>query len=138
MIDLTLKRHAVGVVNSLAKRGEIVAQSDLFGRALEHWVVLEMRAYLSYSRSDLEMSYWRSLSQFEVDLLVGNQIAIEVKGTSLVQDKHLKGLRALKEEKIFKKHIVVSLDPRARVTEDGIEILPWKKYVERLWAGDLI
>lgn len=128
----------VGVVNSLAKRGEVLPQSELFGRAFEHWVVLEMRAYLSYSRSDLEMTYWRSLSQYEVDLLVGSHTAIEVKATSLVQDKHLKGLRALKEEKIFKKHFVVSLDIKPRVTKDGIEILPWQTYVERLWAGDLV
>jgi len=128
----------VGVANSLAKRGEIRAKSELFGKAFEHWVIQEMRAYLSYARLPQEMTYWRSLSQFEVDLLVGEHLALEVKGTSLVQDKHLKGLRALKEEKIFKKYFVVSLDPHSRVTEDGIEILPWKVYTQRLWAGDLV
>jgi predicted AAA+ superfamily ATPase len=84
------------------------------------------------------MTYWRSLSQFEVDLLVGDKLAIEVKATSLVQDKHLRGLRALKQETIFSRYIVVSMDSKIRKTEDGIEVLPWKKYVELLWAGDLI
>ncbi len=128
----------VGVVNSLARRGEIRTKSELFGKAFEHWVIQEMRAYLSYSRSSEEMCYWRSLSQFEVDLLIGERLALEVKGTSLVQDRNLKGLRALKEENIFKKYVVVSLDERARVTEDGIEILPWKTYLKKLWSGELI
>ncbi len=44
------------------------------------------------------MQYWRSISQFEVDLILGNQWAIEIKGTRLVQKKHLKGIRVLKEE----------------------------------------
>lgn len=82
------------------------------------------------------MTYWRSLSQFEVDLLIGKTLAVEIKATSLVQDKHLKGLRALKEEKIFKKHIVVSQDLKPRKTEDGVEILPWQLYLQRLWGGD--
>ena len=43
------------------------------------------------------MSYWRSTSQSEVDLIVGDKIAIEIKSHSLIQDKHLKGLRRLKE-----------------------------------------
>ncbi len=128
----------VGVVNSLARRGEIRAKSELFGKAFEQWVIQEMRAYLSYTRSQYEMSYWRSLSQFEVDLLVGDKLAIEIKATSLAQEKHFKGLRALKEEKIFKKYIIVSLDSKPRTTDDGIEILPWKTYAQKLWAGDLI
>lgn len=127
----------VGVAGSLAKRGEILPGSELFGRAFEHWIVLEVRAYLGYSRRDEELCYWRSTSKFEVDLIVGNALAIEIKSAELVQDKHLRGLRALKEEKIFKKHIVVSRDSTARATEDGIEILPWAVFLKRLWAGDL-
>lgn len=128
----------IGVTNSLAKRGILKPGSELFGRALEHWAVLEMRAYLSYTRSAHEMSYWRSVSQFEVDLLVGTNLAIEIKATELSQDKHLKGLRALKEEKIFDTYILVSMDPKPRKTEDGIHILPWNVYAERLWAGNLV
>ncbi|NCN27733.1 ATP-binding protein [bacterium] len=127
----------VGVVNSLCRRGEIRQKSELFGKAFEHWIVQEVRACLSYSRSEHEMTYWRSLSQFEVDLLVGDEVAIEIKATSLVQDKHLKGLRALKEEGLIRKYVVVSLDSKARVTDDGIEILPWAAFMEQLWGGGL-
>jgi predicted AAA+ superfamily ATPase len=127
----------VGVANSLAHRGEIFEKSELFGKAFEHWVVQEIRAFLSYHRQSEAMTYWRSVSQFEVDVIVGEKWALEVKSTHLVQDKHLKGLRALKEENLLKKYYVVSLDPKVRQTADGIEILPWKIFVQRLWKNEL-
>jgi len=37
-----------------------------------------------------------------------------------------------------KRRIAVSLNPRARCTEDGIEILPARVFAERLWADDLL
>jgi predicted AAA+ superfamily ATPase len=95
----------IGVVNSLCNRGVIAEKSELFGNAFEHFIVLEVRAYLSYARTRLEMNYWRSTSKFEVDLVIGNGAAIEVKATALVQDKHFKGLRALKEEGLLKRYI---------------------------------
>ena len=67
-----------------------------FGKAFEYFIILEVRAYLSYSRKHFVMAYWRSTSQFEVDLITGNKIAIEIKAAELIQDKHLKGMRCFK------------------------------------------
>ena len=74
----------------------------------------------------------------EVDFVVGSKLAIEVKSSKLVQDKHLKGLRALMEENLIEKYFVVSFDSEQRRTNDGIEILPWKIFCERLWNAQLI
>jgi hypothetical protein len=30
---------------------------------------------------------------------------------------------------------VISLDERPRLTDDGIEILPWQEFLVRLWGG---
>jgi len=57
----------VGVTNSLANRGEILAGSELFGKAFQHFILLEVRAFLSYARKRERMSYWRSTSGFEVE-----------------------------------------------------------------------
>lgn len=127
----------LGVTNQLCRRGEIREKSDLFGNAFEHFIILEVRAFLNYYRKDIDLHYWRSTSQFEVDLVLGTEIAIEIKGTHLVQDKHLKGLRALKEEGIHKRFLVVSLDLERRRTADGIEILPWKDFLKSLWNDEL-
>ncbi len=122
----------IGVVNSLAKRGHVELKSELFGRLFEHFIALELRAFLSYNRIQMPLQYWRSTSHFEVDFIIGNKVAIEVKGTDLVTDKHLKGLRALKEEGFIEEYIVVSLDPNIRVTSDDIHILPWELLIDFL------
>lgn len=127
----------LGVTNNLCQRGEIKEKSELFGAAFEHFIILEVRAYLSYTRKRDKLHYWRSTSKMEVDLIIGNEIAIEIKSSSLIQDKHLKGLRALMEEGILKKFIIVSLDRERRLTNDGIEILPWKLFLDRLWNDNL-
>ena len=87
----------IGVTNSLANRGEIKEGLELFGNVFEHFILLEVRAFLSYTRKNTKMYYWRSTSRFEVDLILDNRWAIEIKGTKSIQDKHLKGIRALKE-----------------------------------------
>jgi uncharacterized protein len=128
----------IGVTNSLANRGEIRPASELFGRAFEHFIVLEVRAFLSYARKNVGMHYWRSTSQFEVDLVLGNQWAIEIKGATSIADKHLKGIRALKEEGKIENFAVVSLDQNERKTADNITVFPWKIFLKRLWNGELV
>ncbi|MBI2602436.1 MAG: DUF4143 domain-containing protein [Deltaproteobacteria bacterium] len=129
----------IGVVNCLCQRSPIRPKSELFGSAFEHFIILEIRAFLSYRRlQNFKMTYWRSTSQYEVDLIVGDQWAIEIKGTHLVQDRHLKGLRALKEEGMAMSYFVVSLDNAERLTDDEIRVLPWKIFLEHLWADQLI
>jgi len=127
----------VGVTNALCHRKQITAEGELFGPALEHFLMLEVRSAISYKQADLPMSFWRTSAGFEVDLILGEEIAIEFKSSRDVSDKHLKGMRALKEEKITRRHLVVSQNARPRLTEDGIEILPWADFLNQLWGGDL-
>lgn len=145
---LTTKRKAItrskhflfdiGVVNSLTRRGRVEVKSELFGRIFEHFIALELRAYLAYRFIDLPLQYWRSTSHFEVDFIIGNQLAIEVKSADLVSDKHLKGIRALKEEGLIQNYAVISLDANERLTSDRIHIWPWKIFLKKLWSGEII
>ncbi|MCF8084138.1 MAG: DUF4143 domain-containing protein, partial [Deltaproteobacteria bacterium] len=128
----------IGVTNSLANRGEIRPASELFGKAFEHFIMMEVRAFLSYARKNVDMYYWRSTSQFEVDLILGDRWAIEIKGATSISDKHLKGIRALKEEGKIKNFAVVSLDQNERKTTDNITVFPWKAFLKRLWNGELV
>ncbi len=144
----TLKRKAIsrsklyffdiGVTNSLANRGRIMESSELFGNAFEHFILLEVRAFLSYTRKNTKMTYWRSTSRFEVDLILDNRWAIEIKGVTSIQDKHLKGIRALKEEENIQNFAIVSCDQHERRTQDDIAIFPWKVFLEKLWNGKII
>ena len=128
----------IGVTNSLANRGEILEGSELFGKAFEHFIMLEIRAFISYLRKNTRMYYWRSTSQFEVDVILDNQWAIEIKSAASIQDKHLKGIKALKEEGIIRNYAVVSCDRNERITKDNITIFPWKIFLDKLWKGEII
>lgn len=128
----------LGVTRHLAKAGRISLGSKAFGEALEHLVVIEVRAFLFYFRINKNLCYWRSTSKFEVDLVIGDDVAIEIKSTANPADNHLRGLRALKEEKIFKRYILVCTTERQRMTEDQIEILPVQTFFRELWAGAVI
>lgn len=129
----------VGVVNYLAHRGKIEQKSELFGKAFEHFIFMELIAHRAYSGNRYSVSFWRTTSGFEVDFILGDaEIAIEIKSTDFVQNHHLKGLRAFKDEYKVKKAIVLSLDPKIRKTSDGIYIFPWKEFLDQLWNGKII
>ena len=48
----------------------------------------------------------------------------------------LKGLKALQEEKFARRHVCVCLEKVPRKI-DGIEILPFKRFLQALWQGNL-
>ncbi len=121
-----------------SRRGKVVPGSELFGRAFEHYIWMEIVAHSGYSELFYPISYWRTASGFEVDFIIGDhEIAIEVKATELAHTTHLKGLRRFKEEYSARRSILVSLDAKPRMTEDGIEILPWQIFLEQLWGGEI-
>jgi uncharacterized protein len=124
----------IGVCNVLAGRSDIAPKTELFGKSFEHLVFAELRAWLDYSGDERPLTFWRDYAKHEVDFIVGDEIGIEVKGSEMVTEKHLKGLRMLREEMPLKHALVVSLDPAPRML-DGVEVLPWKEFLTRLWGG---
>jgi predicted AAA+ superfamily ATPase len=128
----------VGVANMLMRRGEIYPGSELYGRALEHLIFLEIKAFLDYHRSDKSLTYWRSESRMEVDFVIADEIAIEVKAAGRVSPKDMKGLLALSEEVRLKKKIVICTERTERVTPDGIRILPIAPFLHDLWEMRIV
>lgn len=126
----------IGIAAFLTRRGEVKEGSELFGKIFEHFITLEVLAHSSYSEMNYPVTYWRTASQLEVDLVLGDEIAIEIKSTDRAMDKHIKNLRAFKEEHAVKA-ILVSRDPSPRKTYDDILILPWQDFLEQLWTNRL-
>jgi predicted AAA+ superfamily ATPase len=128
----------IGIVAHLTRRGKVKPGSELFGRAFEHLIYMELTAHSGYSEVNYPIAYWKTASGFEVDFVLGeHEIAVEVKSTDMVTNKQLKGIRAFKEEYQARRYIVVSMDTNPRRTEDGIEILPWQVFLDRLWANQI-
>lgn len=127
----------VGVVNFLAKRGDIQFKSEMIGKAFENWVFHELCCYNSYQERFADFYYWRLSTGVEVDFIVNHiDCAIEVKSSERIKPHHLKGLRELKKDHPeVKKSIIVSMDQHDRKTDDGIEILHYLTFIDHLWGG---
>lgn len=112
----------------------------IYGKLFETYIAQELFAFIDYNNRKERLTHWRTQqSSFEVDFLLGDEVAVETKTTKLVNEtRDLRGLRALKEEGIFKKYIVVSRDSISRTTEDGITLLPWNIFLDWLWDGKII
>lgn len=81
------------------------------------------------------ISFWRSTSRYEVDFLIGDHTAVEVKAKTHVGPQDLRSLRALGDERAFKHLLCVSLETRRQQVGD-VTILPYGQFLDRLWAGD--
>ncbi len=72
----------VGLVRALRDMILIQPKTTEFGRAFEHFLIEEVRAYLSCRQKKLPMTFWRTTSDHEVDLILGDcEVAIEFKAT---------------------------------------------------------
>ena len=122
----------IGIARALRNIPAPKENTTEFGEYFEHLICMELKSWIDYKHPRSKLTYWRSTSNMEVDFCVDEEIAIEVKSSSNVTEKHLKGLKALREEGIFKRYVVVCQEEHPRIT-DGIEILPWKYFFEELW-----
>lgn len=126
----------VGLSNALARRRPRLGSPE-FGKSFEHYILMELHAYQAYRNPDLPITFWRTAGGYEVDFLLGEKdLAIEVKGSARVHEGDLRALRALQEDGPVRRSVVVSLEAEPRFLEGGIEALPWKLFLERLWDGD--
>ncbi|HEX4045077.1 MAG TPA: AAA family ATPase, partial [Gammaproteobacteria bacterium] len=78
-----------------------------------------------------------STHQQEVDFIIDDHIAIEVKASKKITPQDLKGLQCLSEEKMFKQLYLVSQD-NIEIKHGDIHCLPWQSFMARLWADEII
>lgn len=92
-----------------------------------------MYAYLQYSHSNEQLSYWRTYTGIEVDLVIGNaRVAIEIKSVEEILPRHLKNLKIFADEHPQSRRIAVSLDIFSR-TIDDIECLYVLDFFRKMW-----
>ncbi len=128
----------VGVAGILSKRHVVEPRGEQFGRALEHLVFMELAAHASYRELAYDICFWRTKSGAEVDFVLGDgEVAVEVKGTSRVDDRELRSLTLFSETHSPRLAVVVCNEPDERLVR-GIRILPWRRFFEELWSGRII
>jgi predicted AAA+ superfamily ATPase len=75
-----------------------------------------------------------------VDFVVNDmEAAIEVKAARKITSDHLKGLRHLRQDHPeVGRLVLVSLEEQAWRSDDGIDVLPVRDFLRRLWAGEIL
>ena len=128
----------VGVAGSLQGRTLSHERGEAFGKSLEHFVLMEILAHASYRELHYPVHFWRTKSGLEVDFILGDgRVAIEVKGSSRVERKDLRGLLTFAREQSPDLAIVVCNEARPRKLENLL-LLPVRDFLERLWGGEII
>jgi predicted AAA+ superfamily ATPase len=127
-----------GVAGAITRRRVVQARGVDFGKAFEHFILMELRAYNSYYDLDYGINFWRTKSGLEVDFVLGGgEVAIEVKGTARVDSRELRPLNAFLEIYSPRKAIVVCTEKEERIA-GNIRIMPWRKFLQDLWKGKII
>ena len=124
----------IGLARYLQGRSGLAPGTPEYGEAFESFIHQEITAYCSHHLLD-PPGYCRSKSGFEVNF-VFQDIAVEVKAKANASVRDLRGLAALKEEDITKRHLLVCMEPMRRLV-DGIEVTPWQVFLDALWHGQL-
>lgn len=129
----------VGVTRKLQGLSVIEEGTTEFGRYFENYIAMEIRSFLDYSGLDKEgLKYWHAQSGQEVDFIIKEKVAVEVKATKHVSPRDLKGLKALMEEGLMEKYILVCREDYPQLLDNGILILPYKDFLSDLWGGRIL
>ena len=129
----------VGVAGQLTGHRIESTSGPEFGRALEHFLLMELLAWRAYRENDFPVRYWRTKAGLECDFILGRtgSVAIEVKGGANPRPRDFKGIRAYVEEHQPHQAIVVCNGDAPKRTSDGIWVLPWQRFLERLWGDEI-
>ena len=139
VVDVFSRYFDVAIPNHLLHRTPLQPGTDVYGHALEHLVIQELRAYMAYRQPLKSLTYWHTLdNKYEVDAVLGDaEVAIEVKSSKNVGSRDTKGLKAFSEEYPEAKLYLLSLEDRPRKF-NGVEVWPIEQFFKRLWSGTII
>jgi len=116
---------------------KILPGSSAFGRAFEHFFILECLKQKSYQRREERFYYLRTKDDVEIDLIIERSrrdiIAIEIKSGTQVDDIEIKKSFNLAKDIKAKRFIVVCREKHRR-NVDGIEIMPWEEALKELYG----
>jgi len=108
------------------------------GRSFEHYIFLELMAYKNLVGRRDHIFYWRTKEGYEVDFIFQNQ-AFEVKISSDIDKKHIKGLLEFARDEDFKLN-VICFERHKRIATIGdkqVTIWPVQEFLENLWANNI-
>ena len=130
-----------GVMRALSKTLTVPVErrTSAFGRLFEHWIVNETRKIGSYGKRDWTLSYYRTESGAEVDMVIErpgkDPIAVEIKATDRPSSADLSGLVSFGELVRGAQLRLVCLINRPQAFKSGtvkISAIPWKDFLAEI------
>ena len=128
-----------GVLHAAAGGFDQPLPSDWDGVLLEHLVHHELRSRIEYAAVRGSLGYWATPSGSEVDFVWWHGrdvVAIEVKSGREFRREYLKGINSFRETKAAAGYLVYRGSRELNV--DGVRVLPFETFVQRLHAGHII
>lgn len=124
-----------GVANYLKRYEFEEIRGEAAGRSFEHYIFLEFTAYKWMKEKRDELTYWRTKDGYEVDFVFQEQ-AFEVKISSSIQKKDIKGLLCFGKEYGGKLHVICLEKKKRVIKEEGQEITIWpvQDFLTHLWS----
>jgi len=128
----------VGLAGALTGRNLTEERGWQFGKAFEHFILMELVAYNSYNELYFDINYWRTKTGIEVDFVLGGgEVAIEVKSTKRIDKKDLRPMSVFIDEFNPRLALLVCNEQQERMV-GNIRIMPYKIFLKKLWAGEII
>ncbi|HFQ81278.1 MAG TPA: ATP-binding protein [Desulfobacterales bacterium] len=129
-----------GVFQSLRPAGPLDSPQEIDGGALEGLVAQHLRAWIAYSNNASSLYYWRTKSGVEVDFVLYGEntfLAIEVKNSTRINSKMLKGLKTFKDDYPEAQAMILYRGEERLVIND-ILCLPCDQFLQQLIPGEAI
>lgn len=131
-----------GVSRHLAGRGHLAMGDEERGFLLETYLLHELRAWLHYADRDDPVTYWKTHDGAEVDFVVETRnglVAIEAKSAPRWDPRWNRGVAALRERLPKGLHAAYGVYCGERAQQqEGVLVLPWRQFLQRLWNGELL
>lgn len=127
----------VGVYRALRPKSILDAVSEIEGSALEGLVGQHLKAWIDYTKASHTLYFWRTKSGLEVDFVLYGELglwAIEVKNSTTIQAKDLRGLKHFCEDYPEAKPILVYRGTE-RLLKNNILCIPCEEFLRGITSG---
>ncbi len=129
----------LGVSRALARQHTVplVAGSSSYGKAFEHFIIMEAHRKSEYLRNDFRLSYLRTKDDAEIDLVIERpgkpDLLIEIKSSTRVKEEDVRALqRFVPDWDRPCEAVLWSQDPTERLI-GAVRCEPWRKGLERVF-----
>ncbi|MEZ4651355.1 MAG: DUF4143 domain-containing protein [Candidatus Eisenbacteria bacterium] len=123
-----------GVYRSLRPRGPLDRPEEIEGATLEGLVAQHLRAWNAYRGERNQLSYWRTRSGSEVDLVIYGEdgfFAVEVKNSTILHPADLRGLKSFGDDYPEAQRMLLYRGTETRDV-DGIRCVPCEVFLRAL------